>query len=239
MTLREKGNSRFVDVEAVARAVQGAARNSYRLQECLTDPVNILLGMTWENIRFFEGQIKALDKAIANELAAFPVAQALRSVPGIGPVYTAGILAEVQNVSRFDSEAALAKFASLVWKQTQSGNFEAEETPLLHSGNTYLRYYLVEAANSLRMHNEEYRVYYQSKYREVKTHQHKRACVLTARKLVRLVYHLLRTGQLYQSPQQRKETRVSQPIAMAPGELARHAIRRRRAGQEKPTGVSS
>ena len=35
------------------------------------------------------------------------------------------------------------------------------------------------------------------KYKEVPKHQHKRALVLTARKLVRLVDVLLRNGQLY------------------------------------------
>ncbi len=60
-----------------------------------------------------------------------------------------------------------------------------------------MRYYLVQAANSLRVHNEEYKAYYQRKYYEVTKHQHKRALVLTARKLVRLVFALLSKGQIY------------------------------------------
>jgi hypothetical protein len=42
-----------------------------------------------------------------------------------------------------------------------------------------------------------YNEYYQKKYNEVPKHQHKRALVLTARKLVRLVDVLLRNHQLY------------------------------------------
>ena len=42
-----------------------------------------------------------------------------------------------------------------------------------------------------------YRAYYDSKYQEVPKHKHKRAVVLTARKLVRLVFALLSKGQLY------------------------------------------
>jgi hypothetical protein len=61
----------------------------------------------------------------------------------------------------------------------------------------YLRYYLVEAANLIRMHDREYAAFYTAKYNEAHTHKHKRALVLTARKLVRLVYALLRTNQLY------------------------------------------
>ena len=136
--------------------------------------------MTLENIRFFEHQVDAIDKAIARELAALPSAQVLLSVPGLGPVFVAGIIAEVQDVNRFDTDAQLARFASIVWKKSQSGEFSADETPVMRSGNQYLRYYLIEAANSLRMHNEEYAAYYQIKYRESTTHHHNRACVLTA-----------------------------------------------------------
>ena len=64
--------------------------------------------------------------------------------------------------------------------------------------NMPLRYYLVEATNSLRIHNDKYRAYYQKKYKDVKKHQHKRVLVLTVRKLVRLVYALLTKNQLYQ-----------------------------------------
>ena len=227
--LVDKGKNHFPDPEAVARAITRAAKNSYRLNKCLADPVNIVLAMTMENIRFFEKQIGSIHKVITRELAAFPGAQVLLSVPGLGPVFVAGIIAEVQDVNRFDTDAQLARFAAIVWKKSQSGPFEADDTPMMHSGNKYLRYYLIEAANSLRMHNEEYAAYYRTKYREATTHHHKRACVLTARKLVRLIHTLLRKGQLYRTPDQRKEARAVLPAGMTPGELARHVVRRRQA----------
>jgi transposase len=83
--------------------------------------------MTLENVRFFERQIAFIDKAITRELAAFNQAQVLLSVPGLGPVSTAGIIAEVQDVNRFDSHASLARLASIVWKRSQSGAFEADD----------------------------------------------------------------------------------------------------------------
>ena len=68
------------------------------------------------------------------------------------------------------------------------------------TGNRYLRYYLIEAANSVRRHLPEYNEFYRKKYQETPKHQHKRAIVLTARKFVRLVDTLLRNHQLYTSP---------------------------------------
>lgn len=232
--LIEKGRNHFTDPEQIAKAVKQAARNSYRLNKCLADPVNLVLSMTLENIRFFERQIAAVDKAITRELAAFSHdATILLSVPGLGPVFTAGIIAEVQDIRRFDSDSALAKFASIVWKRNQSGEFDSDDTPMSRSGNKYLRYYFIEAANSLRTHNEEFSHFYQTKYREATTHHHKRACVLCARKLVRLVFNLLHKGVLYKTPSERKEDRAENPLPedTTAGELARHITRRRRAGR--------
>lgn len=103
-------------------------------------------------------------------------------------------------VERFDyNEAKVAKFAGLKWRKTQSADFQADETRLTHTGNRYLRYYLCEAANQVRMRDPEYAAYDDRKYHEARKHQHKRAIVLTARKLVRLVVQLLTTHQPYQA----------------------------------------
>jgi len=72
----------------------------------------------------------------------------------------------------------------LTWTIRESGHFQAEDTPLTKMGNPYLRYYLVEAANSVRLHCPEYTPYYQTKLAQTPKHAHKRALVLTARKLV-------------------------------------------------------
>jgi len=61
----------------------------------------------------------------------------------------------------------------------------------------WLRYYFILGADQLRRHNLEYKAYYWRKYQEVSKYQHKRALVLTARKLVRLVYALLTKNQPY------------------------------------------
>jgi transposase len=109
-------------------------------------------------------------------------------------------MAEIQDIHRFPDQSSLAKFAGLFWHISESGSFQAEETSMGKSGNAYLRYYLIEAANSVRMHNAEYGRYYHIKYNESTKHKHKRALVLTARKLVRLVDAMLRHNQLYVPP---------------------------------------
>jgi hypothetical protein len=191
-----KGKRRFADPADNARKLQQVARDSYALPEALQPPVNLLLGLSFQHITFLDGLEKRLNTAIADALAALP--QTLETIPGFGPVFTAGIMAELGDVARFQSEAAkVAKFAGFQWRKHQSADFQAEETHLTRTGNRYLRYYFCEAANSVRQCDPEYAAYYDRKYHEVRQHQHKRAIVLTARKLVRLVVRLLTTHQPY------------------------------------------
>ena len=131
------------------------------------------------------------------------IPQTLTSIKGIGDVYAAGLIAEIGDIKRFKNHHALASYTGLIWSQSQSGEYESEETSRLNSGNKYLRYYFIQAADKVRQHDAEYKAFYQKKYKEVPKHQHKRALVLTARKLVRLVYSLLSTNQLYTPPERR------------------------------------
>ncbi|WP_188455568.1 IS110 family transposase [Virgibacillus oceani] len=200
--IQEKGKNRFQNPEEVASYLQKVARSSYRLNKTLQDPVNLSMSVIISTIQHMESQIKRLDKEIAKLMKGIP--QTLTSVKGIGDVYAAGSIAEIGDIKRFKDHHALAKYAGLVWNQYQSGEYEADETSRMKTGNKYLRYYLVQAADSIRRSDSDYKAFYQKKYQEVTKHQHKRALVLTARKLVRLVFSLLKTNQLYISPERRE-----------------------------------
>jgi transposase len=207
--LETRGRGRFSDPAALATTLQRAARDSYRLDKVLDEPITLVLGTTMATIKTLQAQLKAVDTTIARQLKAIP--QVLDSVPGLGPVWTAGLIAEIGDVQRFADEAALAQYAGLVWKTHESGHFQAEDTSMTKAGNAYLRYYLVEAANSVRMHCPEYTAYYQTKLAQSTKHAHKRALVLTARKLVRLVDTLLRTDTRYQSLEHRRDRKEETP----------------------------
>lgn len=193
----EKGKNRFPDPDAVAKAIQKAARSSYRLPKTVNDSVNQVISISITSMKALESQIKEFDKAISAQMELLP--NVLISIPGIGPVYSAGIMAEIGDINRFDNQAQLAKYAGLAWTQYQSGNFEAENTRLIRSGNRFLKYYLYEAAFSLVRCDKEYNAFYHQKYKEVNRYQHKRALALTARKFVRLVFTLLKDNRLYRS----------------------------------------
>jgi transposase len=207
----EKGKNRFSDPNATAKLLQKAARDSYRLDKTLYDPLNVSIASSLNCIKTFEKEVKNIDKAILKAVKALDNHQyeCLNSIKGIGPVFAAGIIAEMGDVSKFNGQAALAKYAGLTWRKKQSGNFEAQDTYMTKTGNKYLRYYLIEAAGSIIRYNEEYRCFYDKKYKEALKHQHKRALALTARKLVRLVYALLRNNQLYSSSKGADASKIS------------------------------
>lgn len=193
--IAEKGKNRSPRPDEIAKAVQAAARGSYRLPKTVNDSVNQVLSISISSMRAMQAQIKALNKEVERQFVNIP--NTLTSIPGIGSVFSAGIIAEVGDINRFDGQAGLAKYAGLAWTQHQSGMFEAQHTRLIKSGNRFLKYYLCEAANSLVRCDTEYRRYYDLKYKEVNKYQHKRALALTARKLVRLVFRLLKDNRLY------------------------------------------
>lgn len=197
--VNKKSRKRIGDPTQTVAILQQAARNSYRLDKCLYEPLTTSIACSFNCIKAFEKELDAINKAIEKAVSGMNPTenQILRSIPGIGPVFASGILAELGSVHAFPSNDAIAKYAGIVWKENQSGNFTADNTPMSKAGNRYLRYYLIEATGSVIRHVPEYQEFYQKKYAEVTTHQHKRALALTSRKFIRLIFGLLAKNQLY------------------------------------------
>ena len=197
--INTKSRGRIAEPEETAKIVQAAARNSYRLDKCLYEPLTISIASSFNCISSFEKELKAIDKAILQTVQGLNPEEytVLNSIPGIGKVYSAGILAEIGSVRAFQNANALAKYCGIVWNDNDSGDFEAEDKRMSKSGNSYLRYYIIEATGSVIRHCPEYERFYQKKYAETRNHQHKRALALTSRKFIRLLYGLLDKSQLY------------------------------------------
>lgn len=191
--------NRFEDIHSTAISITEAAKSSFKVNKQLDDSLSVVIKSCYENINSLEKSVKHINTSIKNQVQLlFPKEYTiLNSINGIGPVIAAGIIAEIGDISRFKSDDALAKFCGLVWSQYQSGEFEAEDTKLKRTGNKYLRYYFCLAADGMRKNIDTFKNYYSSKFCEVKTHQHKRALVLTARKAIRLIFSLLQEKRLY------------------------------------------
>ena len=196
--ITRRGRGRFDDPTSTARALRQALRTSYPIDPQMDEMVTATLAAGWDHIRYLKRAMKRLDHLIARYIDLVP--NPIITIKGLGAVITAGILAEIVDVLRFPEEKHLAQFMGLTWRKDASGGFVSQNTRLTKVGNVYLRYYFVLGANLLRQHNLEYKAYYWRKYQEVSKYQHKRALVLTARKLVRLVHALLTKNEPYVRP---------------------------------------
>ena len=196
--ITHRGRGRFEDPTATARAVRQTLRTSYPIDPRMDEMVTAALAAGWDHIRYLKRSMKRLDQLIARYIDLVP--NPIITIKGLGAVITAGILAEIVDVLRFSEEKHLAQYMGLTWRKSSSGGFVSQNTRLTKVGNVYLRYYFILGADQLRKHNLEYKAYYWRKYQEVSKYQHKRALVLTARKLVRLVHALLTKNEPYVRP---------------------------------------
>ena len=97
----------------MAKIIQKAIRSSYRLIPTLETSVDIVMATLVGQIRSLEASIKQLEKGIEQIIKALPEYQCLMSIPGVGPVYAAGLIAEIGQIERFENQAKLAKYAGL------------------------------------------------------------------------------------------------------------------------------
>lgn len=194
-----KSKNHFVNPDEIARKIQKAARDSYRLDKIAYNPITVALASSLNLIKAYQKELEVIDKAIIKAMKGYQKKAmiSLTSIGGIGHVFAAGIIAEIGDIRCFKSDDAVAQYSGITWSQNDSANFISQETRLTKTGNKYLRYYLIEAANSVRRNEPEYRDYYNSKFKEVTKHNHPRAVVLTSRKLIRLIYCLLVNSSLY------------------------------------------
>lgn len=211
-----------------AAKLHQVAHESFALPEPLVLPIQRILTTTLDHIRFLEDQIEQVNGWIATEMQTHPTYQQLTTIPGIGPVFASGIGAEISSIHRFlqapkwdkkrkryrtrnlrDAEDAVAKIAGLWWPRADSGDFEAQDRRMAKSGNRYLRYYIIQAADRMRHSIPDYAHFYQRKFQQAAKHHHKRALVLTARKSVGLFVGLLHRNEAYRSKEVSATTTLS------------------------------
>lgn len=114
--LQQKGRGHFKDPKKLGETIKKAIRNSYPLGKTMSKSVDTVLAFIAREIHSLEKPIKDYDKAIIDLVEVIPEYQCLTSIPGVGPVYAAGLLAEIGQIEHFDNQTKLAKYAGLTWK---------------------------------------------------------------------------------------------------------------------------
>jgi len=147
-----------------------------------------------QTILFLQFQIDDIDrelKALIEELNS-----PLMTIPGISYVTASYILAEIGDIDNFDSPAKLQAFAGLDPSTYQSGNFIANHASMVKRGSKYLRWALFTATRLVCMRDKNFNDYKNKKIAEGK--HYFVALSHTSKKLIRVIYYLLKTNKSYQ-----------------------------------------
>ena len=119
------------------------------------------------------------------------------SIPGIGQNLGAMIIAEIGDFSRFDNPDKILAFAGCSPTTYQSGQLYSSHAKMEKRGSRYLRWALLNAAAYVCNWEPTFAAYLQKKRAEGKHYYV--ALSHAAKKLVRLLYHLEITGEVYQA----------------------------------------
>lgn len=121
----------------------------------------------------------------------------LRSIPGIGKVVAASLVAYVGDIKRFSSPEKLVAYIGLDCRVHESGTSIHGKGYITKRGNRYLRYILFNAAFIVRRRNPLLKTYFEKKISEGK-HYYSALCAVE-RKLVHLIYAVWTRGTPFEA----------------------------------------
>lgn len=134
--------------------------------------------------------IEAEIKTIMDEISS-----PILTIPGINYRMGAMIIAEIGDFSRFNSPDKILAYAGLSPSTYQSGQLESSYSHMEKRGSRYLRYALFNATKFVCHWDPTFAAYLQKKRSEGK--HYNVAISHAAKKLVRVIYHLEKTKQVY------------------------------------------
>lgn len=186
--LENASNGRYsrekaVEIRAAARVSIGSNIPAKSLE--LRHTLKLITELDSE-ISEIESEIKRIMDQISSPIL---------SIPGISYRMGAMILAEIGDFSRFDSPDKILAYAGASPSTYQSGQLESSYSHMEKRGSRYLRFALINAAKYVCHWDETFGAYLQKKISEGK--HYNVAITHAAKKLVRLIYALEKSGKPY------------------------------------------
>lgn len=144
-------------------------------------------------IELLEKQLSEIDKKI--EEFSLQNNSPILSIPGISHFSGTSIISELGDICNYKKASQIIKFAGVAPYHYESSQFTAQHTAITKKGSRYLRKTLYQIILPVINHNQVFYAYYHKKLAEGKGHRCAQGhCI---RKLLRVIYHLLNTGQLF------------------------------------------
>ena len=188
--LSDNSNKKFDREKALQ--IRDLARKSIGLN---SNSVSFELKQTISIIQFIQEQLDDVEKRIKEILKE--INSPILTIPGISFKTAGSILSEIGDISRFDSPAKLLAFAGLDPSMYQSGKFFSTHSVMVKRGSKYLRFALMTAARMVCLNDATFCTFKDRKMAEGKHYMVTMGHV--AKKLVRVIYYLLKTNNIYQA----------------------------------------
>jgi transposase len=186
-------------LQAIVRHLQDLKAMRQQEHNRLTSGVSAeaVLQTLQHHIAFLDAQIADLEGQIHDHLSQFPSLKQQRdlldSIPGLGELTIATLLAEVPNILAFETAAQLAAYAGVTPRQFRSGSSIHRPTHISKCGNARLRAALYFPAMVALRHNPIIRAF--GHRLKATGHIGKSIVVAAMRKLLHLVYGVLKSGR--------------------------------------------
>ena len=189
--IKDKSHNRLTRAKAIS--IKEAAADTFGIK-IAQDAFSFQLKQLIDRMNFLDKQIEALDCQILEYYEKFDCY--LHTIPGIGMIAAATILAEIGDINRFKSSSALVAFAGIDPTVRQSGEFSSTHKHMSKRGSPYLRHAIFLAATTCSFHNSPLNAYYKKKRDQGK--HHLTATGAVARKLTSVIYAVLRDSKPYE-----------------------------------------
>ena len=189
--IKDKSHNRLTRAKAIS--IKEAAADTFGIK-IAQDAFSFQLKQLIDRMNFLDKQIEALDCQILEYYEKFDCY--LHTIPGIGMIAAATILAEIGDINRFKSSSALVAFAGIDPTVRQSGEFSSTHNHMSKRGSPYLRHAIFLAATTCSFHNSPLNAYYKKKREQGK--HHLTATGAVARKLTTVIYAVLRDSKPYE-----------------------------------------
>lgn len=189
--IKDKSHNKLTMKKAIS--IREAAADTFGIK-IAQDAFSFQLKQLIDRMNFLDKQIEALDCQILEYYEKFDCY--LHTIPGIGMIAAATILAEIGDINRFKSSSALVAFAGIDPTVRQSGEFSSTHNHMSKRGSPYLRHAIFLAATTCSFHNSPLNAYYKKKREQGK--HHLTATGAVARKLTTIIYAVFRDGKPYE-----------------------------------------
>lgn len=153
-----------------------------------------LVGQLLGLIDFLNLQIKSLEQKIDEMVKDDKDVERLQSIPGIGKYFARLLKAEIDDISRFKRSKSLVKYAGLC-PSTYSSAEKTVHGRMIKNSNKWIRWAVIEAVAPARRSDEYFNLVYEQSRQKGKPHN--KAKVQTAKKLLEVVYKVLKDQRTY------------------------------------------